>query len=264
MPNYDSLYMVYSEVMAEAALRTPGTNFEGIVGELVPDNSDGSASTKGAYFTAVPKVTAPAPSEATEAEATESVVLETLPSRSATSQIHAESTTTGPDEFGPQRTQSGDAIKRENSGSKAQNFRIPLHPASSLTSEHAARDVIVIPYHPRICHTAQRERMASRRFIAFAIAISAPFGVSLLSLAIIGAISRFEAGASSGEQRGIVIAWLAWSVAYPVIEILMSIWDKAASLLFAIIVLGTAVPLALFVNVGMEMTQYGNCVLIPL
>jgi hypothetical protein len=273
--------MVYSEIMAEASSRTPSAKFVGIVSELVPADSDTSSSIEDAYFVAIPKALAPVTSNVPEPAMMESIILEPILSTSTTSKVHVEPIATRPGDLQPETTEAKNVVEKQISGKNAIECRIPIHPTST-TIEHSTIDTIIIPFHPRVRRTNPSAANAWRWWYRFRMWLLPPplftgFLINLLPLAIIGAISRFNPGASSPQQRGIVIAWLAWSVVFPLIArtILAVLFvlvidlptpssiDFMTRSLVVLFLLSAAVPLALFVNVGKEMMQYGNCIIVP-
>lgn len=247
-PQYTSVYMVYSEILAEAAARVGNPRIIGIVGEVTPDSSASSEYSDGWL-----------------SDERDGVAV---------------------------LTPAGHENTEENAGRDTSTHKdgaeIPTQAVEKAASERGELvKELYVPYHPRFELSAPRNFLEkilydenSGRFWA-SLALSAI--ISLIPVAVIGVISKFEPGQSTRVQRGIMIAWLIFSVASQVIVLFLFgtvvvfvvVWlllrgkevtlhlgdlhNVVLSMYGFLVVAESAVPLAMFVMVGQELMQYGNC-----
>jgi hypothetical protein len=223
--------MVYSEILAEAAARSGNPKLVGIVGELSPDISSSSE-----HFDAHV--------EGVSSKPTASFILR------------------------PINTEQQHETKR-NAGAAVKVISIPADRTQHLDKPNGT---IIIPFHPKFEELGSNQPRVLKYLEESHTKWIPATCIGLVSLAIIGAISRFRWGDSTPSQRGIVIAWLICTAGFTMIQFLLGfvtsfIFNRHRRILPKLWIglqiiqhlLSTGVLLALFVTVGQELVEYGNC-----
>src|SRR3569833_110042 len=264
------MYVIHSEVLAAAAARMGNPKFVGIVGELAPDQTDlGGVKLFAARL------------EKTTSESETKYALVPAPAASGSSS----STSRQAD------SQGGSNSTTETPAAPAVDCAYVNEPESQEPEDlQDSSTRIIIPAYPRFERRepqkyAVKGRIAEGAHRQFFAIVATPF-LGLVSLAIIGGLSKFQPANSTTAQRGIIIAWMVCSISafylsaplgLAIMVILVAIYaifrpavlksvsrrkefieDTEPYYFIGWIVLA-AVPIAMFVTVGQELVEYGNC-----